>query len=122
MSKKATSFVKEVLARIKGDAVTVTAEKNYRKASAGISGQIASLNSRLVEAEGNLEEANENLENAKYPTDLIGNVNDYVANIKAKQDLANKAKDALEDIQHTLTYYKDLLAGFDQEVETAEKA
>ena len=112
---QAKSFVKEVLARFKGDTDKVVAEKNYRKASAGISGQIAALNAKLVEEEGRVEDAKEALEAVKYPTDLITDVSSYVKNIKDKQEAYDKAKGNLEGVQETLTSYKDLMAGFDQE-------
>lgn len=117
---KTTSFVKEVLARIKGDNVAVIAEKNYRKATAGINGQIASLNGRLVEEEEKVDEASENLANAKYPTDVITDVTAYVKKIRDKQEAYDKAVDNLATVKDSLDYYKTLLAGFESQTETPE--
>jgi hypothetical protein len=116
---KTKSFVKEVLARMKGDTVAVTAEKNYRKATAGIGGQIAALKSKLVEEEGRVDDAKDALDNAKYPVDMIADTSSYVKKIKEKQDAYDKAKEDLEAVQHSITYYEELLASFDVE-ETAE--
>lgn len=112
------SFVKEVVARLKGDTTTVVAEKNYRKATAAIGGQIAALKAKLVEEEGRVEDAKEALDAAKYPTDLITDVSSYVKNIKAKQDAYDAAKESHQAVVETLEYYSKLLAGFEEE--TAE--
>jgi len=115
---KTTSFVKEVLARMKGDTVTVTAEKNYRKATAGLGGQIAALKSKLVEDESKVDDAQEALDNAKYPTELISDVASYVRKIKEKQEAFDKAKEDLEAVQQSIVYYERLLLSFDEEDNT----
>lgn len=122
MKKTTKSFVREVLARIKGDNVTVIAEKNYRKAEAAINGQIAALKAKLVEEEGHVDDAQEALDNAKYPTEPIASADSYVKNIKEKQEKFDSAKEALENVNSSLKYYEDLLKGFEAEAEIEEKA
>lgn len=121
MKSKTKSFVKEVLARMKGDSVTATAEKNYRKATAAINGQIASLQSKLIQEESRVEEAQEALDNAKYPSEAITSDENYVKGIKDKQEAFNTAKENLDNVTESLKYYQDLLKGFDAETEVEEE-
>lgn len=123
--KRMKSFVRETKARLKGDTNTVIAEKNHRKATAGIKQQIAALEASLIDAEGQVEESEEALAAAKYPTELITDSKSYLQGIKAAETRLEGHKDTVEDIKASIKYYKALQEGFDHEVEggsTDEKA
>lgn len=112
MSTKLESFVKEVMARLKGDDDKVVAERNHRLANAAVKGQLSSLDGKLVEAEVSLEKANEELKAAKYPTTLISDSSSYIRNIDAKQQKADEALEELEDIQSSIEYFNGLYKEF----------
>lgn len=113
------SYLKETLARITGNADKVIAEKNYRKATAAIKGQLASLEATLVNAEDELETANEALNDASYPTILIGASSNYIEGLAMAQDNVDAAQDHVKDVKASIEFYKRKLAEFDQEVEAA---
>lgn len=108
----ASNFVKEVTARLKGDADGVVAAKNERKATAAVKGQIAALQSSLVNAESAVEEATEALNTAKYPTTLIGEVDTYVRNVASKKEQLDLVTDELEATKKSIKFFEDLLKEF----------
>ena len=106
--KTASSFVKEVMARITGDSDKATAERNYRLASAAIEGQLSTLTGKKVKAEVELETKQENLESAIYPTKLIGDSSDYCRSIGSCQKGIDEAQDKLDSIEDTIDYFEAL--------------
>lgn len=106
------SFVNEVMARLKGDDDKVVAERNYRKANSAIKGQISGLDAKKVDAEVALEEAQDKLAAAKYPTKLINDNSNYVRNIVERQEAVDSAKEALENINESLSYFQGLYDEF----------
>lgn len=112
---KIKSYTKEVLARITGDKDQVIAEKNYRKASAQINGQIASLQSKLVEDEQRVEDAQDKLNEAKYPTTLVDG--DYLNDVVEANDQVEYAQAVLDETNKSIAFYKALLADFEKEVD-----
>ena len=106
--KKATSFVKEVMARLSGDTDKATAERNYRLASAAIEGQLSTLTGKKVKAEVKLETEQENLETAIYPTKLIDDSGDYCRSIASAQGNVDSAQDKLDSIEDSIIYFEAL--------------
>lgn len=109
---KINSYVKEVMARIKGDDDKVTAERNYRKATSAVTGQLASLASKKVDAQIKVEEAKEKLQNAKYPTTVIGDISDYIRSIASKQEKLDSAEEELADVESSLKFFEELNTEF----------
>ena len=112
---KMKSFVKEVIARMKGDDAEAQAQKNYRKASAAVSATIASLGAKLVDDENTLEDAQENLASTKWPTTLIGSGETYLANVKGAQESVDAAQDKVEQTQKSIAYWQVFLSEMDSE-------
>lgn len=108
-AKKLSNFCREVKARLKGDTEEIVAAKNERKATAAIEGQINALKSILVDKEDKVTEAEEALGNIIYPVELITNPSGYVAAIKEKQEILDRAQEDLESTQETLNYFTTLL-------------
>ena len=84
--KKGVHFVKEVMARIEGDANKVIAEKNARLAVAALTAQIAALTGAIVKQEMAVETANDKLGNAQYPTKVISDAQSYCDGITYYQN------------------------------------
>ena len=108
------SFVKEVMARLKGDDDKVVAERNFRKANAAVRGQISSLESKKVDLEVKLDEASDELLAAKYPTSPIQDASQYVRTIAAKQSNVDRATEELEEVEESLDYFENLSAEFNK--------
>lgn len=113
MASNVKSFVKQVLAQLQGNEDQVVAEKNYRKATSAVKGQISSLESKQVDAEIALDEAKEALHSAKYPTKLIKDTSDYVRNVAKKQEAVDSAQEELESINESLKFFTKLNKEFD---------
>lgn len=110
------SFMKECKARLKGNTEEAMIEKNYRKASSALKGQIAALESKIVNAEDAVEEAKEKLAAAKYPEELILSSEGYIAGIKQAQALVDTAEQELKDIKLSIEYYTNIQNDFNKEV------
>lgn len=108
----AVSFVKEVVSRLTGDQSQVIAEKNYRKASSAVSGQIQALKSQLVDDETAVDDAKEALQNAKYPTTPISSGaaanSSYLAEIKRRQDSLDDSIATAEATKKSIAYFEAL--------------
>jgi len=104
-----SKFLKEVIARVKGDDVEVMALKNERKAKSAIQGQIHSLESKLVDDEICLDEAKQRHEDAIYPTSLISDATNYCSNLIRTKEGVDKAEKSLKQTKDTLEFLKDLL-------------
>lgn len=107
--KTVSSFVREVLARLKGDAETVIAEKNERKARSAFNGQIAALEARIVDSEDKVGEAEEAFKAAKYPVVIIGSAQSFVEGVRNAHTKWESAKDELSALKESLTFFKNLV-------------
>lgn len=115
-TKNVTNFAKIVLAKITGDKSIETAERNFRKADSALSGQIAALNSRVIDLENALEDSKESYENAKYPTELIGETSSYLRQVKSAKETVDNNQSLLDEVNASLKFYKELQAEFNAEV------
>jgi len=108
-SKKVNSFVKQVVARLKGDDNEVVAQKVARKAMSAIEGQIAALKAQVVDDEQRVEDAQEYLDNMIYPTAVFSDNRNYCVNIVNAQSRLEDAKDALKSTQDSIDFFTTLL-------------
>lgn len=102
-------FKSKVVAKIKGDDAEVQAAKIESRAKAAITGQIAALNSKKVEAGIKLDDAKTALEDAIFPVSLT-NGESYVYAIKTAQAAVDTAEDGVDAIKESIAYYESLLA------------
>lgn len=109
------SYIKQVLAQLKGDQDAVTAEQNYRTAKATVKGQLAALEAKLVKEEIAVDKAKENLIKAKYPTTPIQDGELYLANIQSAQHRLDSAESNLADTKHSIQYFEELAEEFDKD-------
>lgn len=114
---KVKSYVKQVLAQLTGDQDKVVAEKNYRKASAAVKGQVAALEGKLVDLSMKVEEKEEILNSTKYPTTPIGDAGTYCSRVKNAQDNLDSANEELEAAKESKAYFESLLDEFEKEEE-----
>jgi len=110
--KKGELFIREVLAKLKGDGAEATAAKVGRKALSAFEGQIASLNSKKVDLENAVEEAEEALSSATFPTSVFSNNQSYIDGILSAQKSVDQAKENLESVNKALEYFNTKLASF----------
>lgn len=113
---KVKSFVKETIARFKGDDAEVIAQKNYRKAVAAANAQISNQNSKLVDDENALEEAKEKLLNTMFPTTAIANGQDYLKAVRSAQEAVEICEKKVEETANSIAYWKDFVNTIDAEV------
>lgn len=111
-AKKGELFLKQVIARLKGDNNEVLAAKISRKGLSAFDGQIAALKARVVDQETSVEDAAEALENAIYPTEMFSDNQYYIRNIVDKQNRLDEAITALEATNKSLAYFNALVAKF----------
>lgn len=111
-AKKGALFIKQVVARIKGDDAEVLGTKIARKALSAVEGQIAALNSKKVDIEGEVEDAKEALTAAKYPDTMITSNSGYIDGIKRAQETLDAKSADLADIEASIKYFTELLASF----------
>jgi len=111
-TKKGELFVKEVIARLKGDDVEAKANKIARKAISALDVQIATLKGKLVEAEVQVETKEEALKNAMYPTEIFTNNQEYCQSIQRAQSNLDEANDYLKDIQESIKFFEGVLKKF----------
>jgi hypothetical protein len=102
-TKKVSLFVKETLARMKGETDDALALNNQRKAIVVCKQELTALEASKFAVDEAIISAKENLREAKYPvTEINALTNDYLVNIKrAKQSLLG-AEDRLEDIDYSI--------------------
>jgi len=108
-SKKVNSFVKEVVARLKGDDNEVVAQKVARKAMSALEGQVAALKAQLVDDEQRVEDAQERLDNAIYPTEVFTDNRMYCQRIVAAQESLDSANEVLTATQESIEFFTKLL-------------
>jgi len=110
--KKGALFVKEVVARIKGDDAEVLGAKIARKAISAVEGQIAALQARLVDAEDAVETAEEKLKDAMFPSSMIHDNKNYCDAIVRAQDTLQVKQTELESVQHSIEVFRGILDKF----------
>lgn len=94
---KTKSFVKEIVALLKGDDNEATAQKILRQADSAFKTQIASLTGDTISLEDAVENAEEELRLARLNHgQLIGNRNAYISNLLSAQNRLVDAEEALE--------------------------
>lgn len=114
---KIKSYVKQAIARLTGDKTEELAQKNYRKATSAVRGQIAALEAQLIDAESDLEAAEDGLADAKYPKELITNQEAYLESILCAKDAVEDAQHRLKSLQASIEFNKALLEEFEKEEE-----
>lgn len=110
--KKGQLFIKQVVAKLKGDGVDELAAKIARKALSAVDSQLAALKSREVDLENTLEDAVELLDGAKFPIIMITDSQLYIRNIQRAQEAKTKAEEDLADVKTSIVYFEELLASF----------
>lgn len=110
--KQGKLFLKEVVARIKGDDAEVLGAKIARKAVSAVDGQIAALKGRKVDVEGEVEDAKEALATAKFPVVMITDNRAYIEGIKKAQEAYDKKVQDLSDVEDSLKFFDALLTTF----------
>ena len=105
---KVTNFIKQVTAQLTGDQNTVIATKNARKADSALNGQLAALNSKLVDLESLVEDAEEALYLAKYPKTLITDNQSFLNNIKKASEAFETAKDNVANVEESIAFFTAL--------------
>jgi len=103
-----SSFVREVIARFKGDDAQITAEKNERKARSAVKGQIAALEAAIVDEEEKVASAEEAYKEALYPTTVIKDSTVYIKGIKIGKEAVDAAKSRFEEVKDSLKYFNEL--------------
>lgn len=104
------TFVKEVVARLKGDNAEVLASQNERKAKSGFKQQLSSLEAKQVDDEIRVAEALDAVQNAKYPTSKIENVSDYLTGISKAQAVLVDAQERLDATTESIKVWSALEA------------
>lgn len=110
--KNAESFVKETIARMKGDTDEALAQRNYRKAVSTINQQLAARESSKIEAEETIDDAKEALNKAKYPDTKITDGNSYLMNISEAKYNLESAQENLNDIKEEIKELESLKKEF----------
>ena len=109
---KGQLFVKEVVARLKGDNAEALGAKIARKAISSVEGQLAALKAKQVDLEDTLEDAEEALKVAKFPIEMITDNQNYILNIRKKFNNLEEAKADLADVKESIKFFEDLLNEF----------
>jgi len=110
--KKGGLFVKQVLAKLKGDDNEALANKIARKSISAIDGQVAALKSKIVDDENQVEEAEERLATAVYPTSVFSDNKSYVQRIVSAQESVDAAQANLDATKASITFFEALLTSF----------
>jgi len=94
---KTKSFVKEIVALLKGDDNEATAQKILRQADSAFKTQIASLTGDTISLEDAVEDAKEALRLARLNHgQLISNRNSYISSLLTANNRLVEAEEALE--------------------------
>lgn len=110
------SYLKQAVAFIKGDTDNVIAEKNYRRLSNAIKGQMSALQAKRDKQEEKLDNAKEALDKLTFPEVVIEDAAYQLEQILRQQVVVEQFADAIADIDHTIDKLNKLQAGFDLEV------
>ena len=117
-STKVKSFVKEFVAKVKGEDAEALGQKVLRHADSALKRQISSLDGDTITLEDNLEVAKENQKLA-----LINNGQNltdrdlYVRNLLKAKNNVTDAEEALKLHEETIAFLKSQLAALDEEVD-----
>lgn len=94
---KTKSFVKEIVALLKGDDAEATGQKVLRQADSAFKTQIASLTGDTIALEDRLEDAKENLRLTRLNHGLqITDRNSYIRSLLDAKNLLTSTEEALE--------------------------
>jgi hypothetical protein len=105
---KTKSFVKEVVAILKGDDAEATAQKILRQADSAFKTQIASLTGDTIALEDRLEDAKESLRLARLNNGrVISDRNSYVRNLLDSKNSVTSAEEALDAHVAKLAFLKE---------------
>lgn len=107
--KKGELFIKQVIAKLKGDDAEVKAAKISRKALSAMEGQLAALKAKLVDNEDTVDTAKENLDAAIYPTELITDNQRYCQNIVNAQIRLAEEEEDLESVKTQIKNFENLI-------------
>lgn len=119
---KVKSFIKETIARLTQDDKTVIGEQNYRRVDSGLSGQIATLQGKKIDAENLVADAQEALAKAKYPDYRITDITSYFRSVKQAQEALTSAEQSLEDVVESINYYTTWQKENNKEVDVEAQA
>ena len=109
------SFVKQFVAKVKGDDVEVQAEKVWRQANSALKSNISTLEGDLIDKEDKVSIAQEQLNNARINNGQeITNRSQYISNLIS-------AKEALKDAQKKLDAHNATIAFLNEEWENLKK-
>ncbi len=114
------SYLKQAVAYIKGDTENVIAEKNYRRLSNAIKGQISTLNAKKDNKDEELDNAKEALNKLKFPEAVIADAAWQLQQVLKQQVVVDRIYDEIADIDHTIDTLNKLQASFDEEVADTE--
>lgn len=104
-------FLKQVVARIKGDDAKTKAVRITRKCLSAIKAQIASLESEAENAKIRLEDAEERMKGAIYPDQLFEDSVDYLQSIANAHDEVEKARQRWDAIQQSIRFFTSVQNG-----------
>jgi len=108
---KTKSFVKEIVALLKGDDAEATAQKVLRQADSAFKTQIASLTGDTISLEDAVEDAKEALRLARLNNgSIISDRNNYIRNLLEAKNTLTKAEEALEAHNAKLDFLKEQAA------------
>jgi hypothetical protein len=105
---KTKSFVKEVVALLKGDDNEATAQKILRQADSAFKTQIASLTGDTIALEDKVEEVKEALRLARLNNGSpISDRNSYIRNLLEAKNRLSTAEEALEEHLAKLSFLNE---------------
>ena len=109
------SFVKEVVAIIKGDDAEATGQKILRAADSAFKTQIASLHGDTISLEDKVEEARETLTLARINNGkLITDRNQYISSILIAKNYLTDAEDILNEHLAKLAFLQEEFENLDK--------
>lgn len=110
MANSVKNFVALVVAMIKGDDAKATAIKIQKKATMGLTAQIAVKDAVTLELEENVESAVEALNSARANNgELIKDTSEYIVTLLTRKKEVTKAKEALASHQAVIDSLKEEL-------------
>jgi hypothetical protein len=108
---KTKSFVKEIVALLKGDDAEATGQKVLRQADSAFKTQIASLTGDTIALEDRLEDAKENLRLTRLNFGLqITDRNSYIRSLLDAKNLLTSSEEALEAHNAKLDFLREQAA------------
>jgi hypothetical protein len=108
---KTKSFVKEIVALLKGDDAEATAQKVLRQADSAFKTQIASLTGDTISLEDAVVDAQENLRLSRLNNgSIISDRNSYIRNLLDAKNRLTEAEEALEAHNAKLDFLKQQAA------------